>query len=235
MVGCAPSSHAPRRPRNAFQQSLIGSHAAIARQTPHRSRAPRRNNVLDRSAGRTSLPSTSAAPSLAPWRERVVARATASVGRRLVGEPTAATRNWLAELLDRPTARLPPWSALQLRRDACQPGDLVLFAVRDAPGRDRSRDPAPRDPRGGERLPLTTADLVAGVVCACQGSRADFVFVSGPYVRHGRLDQADPHQRRNPRGGVINSFVRVRLPGDAPGAEYLAGALFAGYATVAAP
>lgn len=238
LARCAAPSQAPRRRPYAFHQSLIGgSTAPSTRGANAWHPAAERSLVRRPPPARPPAARTPAARTAAPWRRRLVARAAATVGRRLAAEDALTARAWVAETLGRPTTALPSWSALNPRRDGCQPGDLVVFdegARSDAaPGTVGLGGVDGEGVTSPHSTPLgATSARRVGIVLGCSGSRAEFVFVSGTRLRRGRLDQADPHRRRDRSGAVINSFVRIRRPSDGPGSFYLAGALLAGYATL---
>jgi len=238
LARCASPARGPRRPPYAFHQSLIGgSTAPSARGAAGWHPAAARSLVRGPPATRRPATRPPAARPPAAWRRRLVARAAATVGRRLSADDALTARAWVAETLGRPTTALPSWSALNPRRDGCQPGDLVVFdeSARSgaAPGTVALGAVEGGDVTAARSTPLgTTSTRRVGIVLDCSGSRAEFVFVSGTHLRRGRLDQADPHRRRDRSGVVINSFVRLRRPSDGPGSFYLAGALLAGYATL---
>ncbi|MBK8482635.1 MAG: hypothetical protein IPL40_15975 [Proteobacteria bacterium] len=146
---------------------------------------------------------------------------------------TVTAQAWVAEILDRPSAALPPLSTLRPRRGPCQLGDLVVFAKgRANAAGTKPGTLAPETNRRGARPAQSDSLREVGIVVGCSGLRAEFVFLCGRRLRLGRLDASDPHRRRDGQGVVVNSYVRLRRPSDEPGAAYLAGALLAGYATV---
>jgi hypothetical protein len=91
-----------------------------------------------------------------------------------------------------------------------RPGDVVVFHRtydREAPGPGRN---------------LFTH---VAIVDAVRGASVTFIHRSGPVVRRSTMNLERP---RDPRE---NDLVRRRRPSDAPGQRYLAGELFAGFAS----
>lgn len=70
----------------------------------------------------------------------------------------------------------------------------------------------------------------AGVVERVEGPRLTFLHADRDKVRRGHCDLSQPHQRRDGRGRIVNSYLLPRRRDDLPGTRYLCGELVLGYA-----
>lgn len=73
-----------------------------------------------------------------------------------------------------------------------------------------------------------------GVVVDLDGPRVEFIYLRRQYVKLGVLNLDQPHRRRLAGRQIQNTFLRVKLPTDAPKTRYLAGQLLAGFITTPA-
>jgi hypothetical protein len=97
---------------------------------------------------------------------------------------------------------------------SARPGDVLFFATRAS----------------GEPPSCAAADH-AGMVEAVTGDgRITFVEARAGRIRTSVVDPAHPAVRRDASGRVVNSFLRAKAVGDAPGTRYFAGEMLCGVA-----
>ncbi len=89
-----------------------------------------------------------------------------------------------------------------------RPGDVVFFDV-DANG-------------------LGCGNHVGLVETVEPDGRITFREWRGGFARHSYLQPADPRARRDPRGRVLNTFLRIKRPDDPEDALYFAGEMICG-------
>lgn len=95
---------------------------------------------------------------------------------------------------------------------SARPGDILLFDTRGA-------SPAPR-----------CADHAGIVESVSTDGRITFVEARGGRTRRSFVDPTRPTIRRDDRGEILNSFLRVKALDDPPGARYFAGEMLCGIA-----
>jgi hypothetical protein len=96
-----------------------------------------------------------------------------------------------------------------------RPGDILFFDTRGA-------SPTPE-----------CADHAGIVESVTTDGRITFVEARGGRTRRSFVDPARPAIRRDDRGEILNSFLRVKALDDPPGARYFAGEMLCGIARAA--
>lgn len=87
-------------------------------------------------------------------------------------------------------------------------------------------------PAHGDLALFEDGSLVGVVVSQKENGAVEFVYVQGGIVRRGFVYPPTPTQRRDPRGRILNTFVRPFRTADRRGQKYLAGELLYGYVRV---
>jgi hypothetical protein len=217
LAGCGGPLRHERRPL-PLSFGLLGPSAlpAAHQQRSKRKRLGRRPSKRRRARVSTRRARPMASKSLRRARSWIKVCAARQLGRTFDSARGRATRQLLTRCLGRRRtrqllARLP---RVGLRRSP-RAGDLVVFDH----AHDRNRNRLIDDRRSD-----------VGLVLEVRGPQVIFVYLSGTRARRGLLHLRLP-QRRWSAGSArpLNSFVRVKRPGDPAKTRYLAGQLLAGF------
>ena len=73
------------------------------------------------------------------------------------------------------------------------------------------------------------AEALAGVVESVEGGQVGFRYRRGGRDYRGVLDLRRPDVRRDRRGRILNSYLRIKRRDDPPDTRYLAGELLVGF------